>query len=89
MSDETYASLERAINKHLQDQSGEAVFSTGWVLVSAVSDMESSRYVTITSEAIQYHSLIGLLSLAKRDAETFADAAVIQQMLGYGNEDED
>lgn len=88
MSDTTYSDLERAINSHLQDQSGEAVFSTGWVLVSAVSDMESSRYVTVTSEGIQYHSLIGLLSLAKRDAETFADAAIIQQLMQQEDDDD-
>ena len=88
MSDTTYSELERAINAHLQDQSGEAVFSTGWVLVSAVSDMESSRYVTVTSEGIQYHSLIGLLSLAKRDAETFADAAIIQQLMQQEDDDD-
>ncbi len=89
MSDETYTELELAINKHIQDQSNEAVFSTGWVLVSAVSDMQNSRYVTVTSEGIQYHALIGLLSLAKRDAEAFADAAIIQQLMQEGDEEYD
>ena len=88
MTNESYTGIENAINTYLQEQSEEAVFSTGWVIVTEVSDFENSRYVTITSEGLKYHSLIGLLSLAKRDAETFADAAIMQQMFEQDDNDE-
>lgn len=85
MSKQTHTHLEEAINAHLQDESGEAVFSTGWVLVTGLSTAENSRYVTITSESLQYHSLIGLLELGKNDAEVISMFSLFQQFA----EDED
>lgn len=92
MSQETHNSIEDAINRHLQDQANEPIFSTGWVLITAVSTIEenSSRYVTMTSEGLQYHSIVGLLTLAKDDAATFSAAQTMSQALGmYYDEDDD
>lgn len=89
MSSKAYEAVENALNAYLQEQSEEAVFSTGWVIVTEVSDFDNSRYVTITSDGLKYHSLIGLLSLAKRDAETIAEAAMMQQLFYTDEEDDD
>lgn len=92
MGDLNLESIESAINKNLQDQAGEAIFSTGWILVTAVStvDDNSSRYVTMTSEGLPYHSIVGLLTLAKDDAATFSAAQTMGQALGmFYDEDGD
>lgn len=88
MSKESYYNLESAINAHLQEESGEAVFSTGWVLVTGISTAENSRYVTITSESLQYHALIGLLELGKNDAEVLSMISLFNQLAG-GDDEED
>ena len=87
MSKQTYKVLEDAINAHLQEESGEPVFSTGWVLVTGLSTAENSRYVTITSESLQYHSLIGLLELGKNDAEVLSMLSLFQQLSAEGDDE--
>ena len=90
---DSYKALDDAVSAHLKESTGsDAVFPTGWVLVSSVSSMShdeenSDGYMTFTSDGLPYHSHVGLLEVAMEDRRNSGLLSAIQSAIGYDDED--
>lgn len=64
----TVNDIEKAIEEHVKERAdNEMLFTTGWVLVASLSSPSydgnnQDTYITIRSEGLPYHSMVGLLS---------------------------
>ena len=84
--DKTYKDLDEAISEHLREAAQESVFSTGWVLVASVSSVlhdsdNVDGYMTFTSDGLQHHSHIGLLSIALDERKNIGLLSLIDASL--------
>ena len=91
---ETYKGLDDAVDAHLKEATGEAVFTTGWVLITSVSSVEhdsenTDGYMTFTSEGLPHHSHIGLLQVALDDRKNISLLSMFGNLFAAGQDEED
>jgi hypothetical protein len=84
---ETFRSLDKAIDEHVKETNEDGVFVTGWMIVASLSspshDIGSSDgYITYTSDGMPHHSQIGLLNIALDDRRNVSMLSTISVAMG-------
>lgn len=88
--------VEDAIDEYIRNDGTETQgnFSTGWVVVAAVSsnDLDSmghSGYITITSDGLPHHIQLGLLTMALQEKQAAATISNLYRSQAMFNDEED
>lgn len=94
-ADQTRSKVDEAIVAHLKEIGGSSVIVTGWVVVasltSASHDEEGSDgYMSFTSDAMQHHGQIGLLTIALEERRNIGFISQLRDAAqGFEEDDED
>lgn len=82
--------IDEAVNDYVRE-SGDGVFTTGWILVASVSSPShdigiSDGYFTITSDGLPHHTQLGLLKTCLDDKAAQALLASMVSILSGDDE---
>lgn len=77
--------IEKAIEDYVKDGTDDREFTTGWIVVAAVSSsaldkIDHNGYVSITSEGLPHHAQLGLLAMAMQDKQASATISSLYQV---------
>ena len=77
--------IEKAIEDYVKDGTDESEFTTGWIVIAAVSSsaldkIDHNGYVSITSDGLPHHAQLGLLAMAMQDKQAGATVSSFYQV---------
>lgn len=87
--------LESAVNNYVKAKTDNEAFPIGWVAVVSLAPSEGSQgvdsYLTIHSDGMQLHTLLGLLDVAQSDTRANMMLSSISQSIMFlmGDDDDD
>lgn len=90
--------LEKAINDYVAQETGNATFPTGWVMVVSLApptgdNTIADSYLNITSDGMPAHTQMGLLEIAQTDMRNTSllgqMSFFVRGIFGGGNEEDD
>ena len=69
--------IERALSDYVRKETNGKSFPTGWVVVASLAPPsgntgESDSYLTLSSDGLPVHTMMGLMELAQADARNMS-----------------
>jgi hypothetical protein len=69
--------IERALSDYVRKETNGKSFQTGWVVVASLAPPsgntgESDSYLTLSSDGLPVHTMMGLMELAQADARNMS-----------------
>lgn len=85
--------IERSINEYVRMETGGKSFPTGWVVVASLAPPggdtgRGDSYLTLSSEGLPVHTMMGLLELAQTDSKNMSLISMIDLFLRGKNGNE-
>jgi hypothetical protein len=79
-------SVDKALNDYVQKQTNGKSFVTGWVVVASLAPPsgntgESDSYLTLSSDGLPVHTMMGLMELAQADARNMSMLSILSQSI--------
>jgi hypothetical protein len=79
-------SIEKALHDYVTKETGGKSFPTGWVLVASLAPPSGDTgrgdsYLTLSSDGLPVHTMMGLMELAQNDARNVSMLSVIAQSI--------
>lgn len=90
--------IEKALNDYVRRETEGKSFPTGWVLIASLAPPNgdtgrADSYLTLSSEGLPVHTMMGLLDVAQNDARSISMLNIFSQsirsMFGRGKEGND
>ena len=86
--------IDRALNDYVRKETSGKSFPTGWVVVASLAPPNgdtgnADSYLTLSSDGMPTHTMMGLLELAQTDARNMSMLSSISQAIKntYGGND--
>lgn len=79
-------SIEKALHDYVTKETGGKSFPTGWVVVASLAPPSGDTgrgdsYLTLSSEGLPVHTMMGLMELAQNDARNVSMLSVIAESI--------
>lgn len=92
-ADETRDKVDEAIVAHMKQIGGGDTIVTGWVVVAALTSPSHDNtgtdgYMSFTSDAMQHHGHIGLLTIALEERRNIGFISQLQDAITYLDEED-
>lgn len=78
--------IERALSDYVRKETNGKSFPTGWVVVASLAPPsgntgESDSYLTLSSDGLPVHTMMGLMELAQSDIRNMSMLSILSQSI--------
>lgn len=78
--------IDRALNDYVRKETNGKSFATGWVIVASLAPPsgdtgQSDSYLTLSSDGLPVHTMMGLMELAQADARNMSMLSMLSQSI--------
>ena len=78
--------IDKALNDYVRKETGGKSFPTGWVVVASLAPPsgdtgQSDSYLTLSSDGLPAHTMMGLMELAQTDARNMSMLSILSQAI--------
>ncbi len=78
--------IEKAINDYVRKETEGKSFPTGWVIVASLAPPngdtgQSDTYLTLSSDGLPVHTMMGLMELAQADARNISILSILSHSI--------
>ena len=78
--------IEKAINDYVRKETDGKSFPTGWVIVASLAPPSgntglSDTYLTLSSDGLPVHTMMGLMELAQADARNMSMLSILSHSI--------
>jgi hypothetical protein len=78
--------IDRALNDYVRKETEGKSFPTGWVIVASLAPPsgdtgQSDSYLTLSSDGLPVHTMMGLMELAQADARNMSMLSILSHSI--------
>lgn len=86
--------IDKAIDEYVKNNNVEGAFPTGWVVLITVSssgydETNQDGYVTVTSEGMPHHTVMGMLDVALAERKNLTLLSMLNQFFTLEDEEDE